>query len=86
MFLRCVDERYYAWREEVLGKVAGSSTIRQRRLKFLTTDRREIEKAIETNEKNLDKYFLYLRIPDERLSPWTGLPSSREIAPPRPTA
>jgi hypothetical protein len=48
-------------------------------LRFLTTNRREIEKAIEENEKRLDKYFLYLDIPDERLSPWTGLPPARRV-------
>ena len=78
LFLRCVDRRYCAWRGEILGTAREASITAKRRLKFLTTNYREIEESIERNEKGLDKQFLYLGIPDERLAPWTGLPPARE--------
>lgn len=84
LFLRCVDRRYYAWREEVYESTSSRAGPTQRqRMSFLSTNRREIEKAIERNEKNLDSHFLGLRIPRERLSPWTGLPSVRSLTPRR---
>jgi hypothetical protein len=79
LFLRCVDRRYWVWAPELKERVSRRNLTGQRRLRFLTTNRREIEKAIEENEKRLDKYFLYLDIPDERLSPWTGLPPARRV-------
>lgn len=78
LFLRCVDRRYRAWRDEALRTVPQTGVTVQRRMRFLKINYREIEQAIERNEKDLDKYFLYLGIPDERLSPWTGIPPARE--------
>jgi hypothetical protein len=78
LFLRCVDRRYYAWRAEVVQGVPEATVPWQGRLKFLAINYREIEKAIEDYEKDLDKYFLYLSIPRERLSPWTDIPLARE--------
>jgi hypothetical protein len=80
LFLRCVDRRYYAWRNEVIDSVPNTQVTAQRRLRFLNFNHRELERAIETNEKDLDKYFLGLRVPDGRLSPWTGLPPARGVS------
>lgn len=77
LFLRCVDRRYYAW-YPVLASRAKVSRAGRRRLRFVTANGRDISKRIESSEKELEKYFLYLKIPDERLVPWTGLPPVRQ--------
>lgn len=77
LFLRCVDRRFYAWKGEILRKVRRSRYTEQRRVGFLESNHREIEKAIENNEKDLEKHFLHLNIPDTHFSPWTGLPPAR---------
>jgi len=81
LFLHCVDRRYYAWSDQVTAAVAKTGITVQRRLRFLRTNHREVDKAIQTNEKSLDKYFLSLPIPGERLSPWAGLPPTRMSTP-----
>jgi hypothetical protein len=81
LFLRCVDRRYIAWSKSILEEVPKANRTMQRRLRFLTTNHQEIADAIKQNEKDLDRVFLLLRIPNERLAPWTGLPHARQSAP-----
>lgn len=75
LFLRCVDQRYYAWGPEIMSSLSESGTRAQQRRRFLRVNQRQISKAVEKNEKDLNKYFLGLKIPGGRFAPWAGLPS-----------
>jgi hypothetical protein len=68
LFLRCVDRRYWTWKDSVLG----SARMRPSRLWYLKGNRDQIDKAIKENEKDLEKRFLGYEITEGKVHPWAS--------------
>jgi len=66
LFLRCVERRYWTWKDSVLG----SARMRPSRLWYLKGNRDQIDNAIEENEKGLEKRFLGYEITEGKVHPW----------------
>ena len=67
LFLRCVDRRYWTWKNHVLDDTRSS----WERRRYLAVDGEgEIARAIKENEKDLEKRFLGSEIPENKVHPW----------------
>lgn len=66
LFLRCVDRRYWIWKDDVLEGVRLSPKRRQ----YWAINRDRINRAITENEKDREKHFLGREIPEGKVHPW----------------
>ncbi len=66
LFLRCVDRRYWTWKDSVLGH----TRIHPSRRSYLKGNQDRIDKAITENEKGLEKRFLGYEIAEGKVRPW----------------
>jgi hypothetical protein len=66
LFLRCVDRRYWTWKDDVLRRIR----LAPDRRRYLAVHRDGIERAIKDNEKDLEKRFLGDEISEGQVHPW----------------
>lgn len=66
LFLRCVDRRYWVWKDEVLK----GTRLSQERQRYLAVNHDRINKAIKENEKELEKRFVGHPIAKDEVYPW----------------
>lgn len=69
LFLKCVDRRYWMWKENFLNN-SHNDYMKQKRLKFLFLNKEEIEKSIRENEKKRNETFLGEKILKNQTWPW----------------
>jgi hypothetical protein len=67
LFLRCVDRRYRTWEEH---EKQPSQELPTWKSTHLTLNHESIKKAMEENEKDLDRTLYHTRIPGGQISPW----------------
>ncbi|MEQ9625642.1 hypothetical protein [Coleofasciculus chthonoplastes] len=73
LFLRCVDSRFWVWRDQV--KAEGSvSTFNQKRRQFLEDNLETIKHRIQKNEEPLEKNYLGHKILFGQAFPWMSDP------------
>jgi hypothetical protein len=68
LFLKCVDRRFWLWKEKLLSDFKVSSN----RLTFLNFNLEGIKKSIEENEKNRKKTLLFEKVLENQAWPWMG--------------
>ena len=69
LFLRCVDRRFWCWRERIGNEVPSHSPTELRRL-FFEGNRGRLQNAIRANERGLDEFFLGQKVLEGEMWPW----------------
>jgi hypothetical protein len=69
LFLRCVDSRFWFWRERV-AKEYGTAEVSPQREIFLNCNQESIRSAIGANEKDMEEQFLGQKVMKRQAWPW----------------
>jgi hypothetical protein len=69
LFLRCVDSRFWFWREKVEAD-AGGTGIDPKREVFFNCNQEDLRNAIKSNEKDMSEQFLGQKIKKRQVWPW----------------
>ncbi len=69
LFLKCVDRRYWMWKDDFLNN-SHNDTMMQKRLNYLLLNQNEIENNIKENEKKRSETFLGEKLLKNQTWPW----------------
>jgi hypothetical protein len=69
LFLRCVDSRFWFWREQAEAE-SGGAGIKSRREMFFNCNHDDLCNAIKANEKDMAEQFLGQKIKRRQVWPW----------------
>lgn len=70
LLLKCVDRRFWIWKENFLDDYFPKKDGRHNRLEFLSLNQDEIKKAIKKNEEMWSKTFLGEKVLSNQVWPW----------------
>jgi len=70
LFLKCVDRRFWIWKEYCLVDYNAEKNKQPNRIEFLSLNQNEIKRAIEKNEKKRKETFLGEKVLSNQVWPW----------------
>ena len=76
LFLRCVDRRFYLWREAMKTSMPDLPRLWQHQLALNDQD---IRHAVERNEERLAETLFGLRISRDEIAPWYRTPPTVDV-------
>ncbi|MFC1816633.1 hypothetical protein ACFL0M_12035 [Thermodesulfobacteriota bacterium] len=70
LFLKCVDRRFWIWKECFLGDYHAKKDKQPNRIEFLSLNQNEIKRAIKKNEEKRSKTYLGEKVLSNQVWPW----------------